>query len=230
MKKKESDSIKFSERIKKYRNDNNLTQTDLANILFVSKQAVSKWENDRSMPDVSLYSKLSELLGISIDEMLGNEKKHKNKIIVFISVFISLIFAIAIIISSFKLIEKNKLINEIETNLNVKVPKIEEYDIIKYNDWLVYNNSFYPAEIYYLVFSKEMIVVDDTWLTTLSKDIIDVIPISSGEYPYICDYYKLIDITNNKYNEVTLESEKHEYILYCLQIQNKRLIAIKFEV
>lgn len=104
------------------------------------------------MPDIFLYSKLSELLGVSIDEMLGSEKKHKNKMIVFISFFVSLIFIIAIIISSFKLIEKNKLINETETNLNVKVPRIKDYDIIKYNDWLVYNSSFYPAEIYYLVF------------------------------------------------------------------------------
>lgn len=182
------------------------------------------------MPDIFLYSKLSELLGVSIDEMLGSEKKHKNKMIVFISFFVSLIFIIAIIISSFKLIEKNKLINETETNLNVKVPRIKDYDIIKYNDWLVYNSSFYPAEIYYLVFSKEMIVIDDTLITTLSQDIIDFIPLSSGEYPYICDYYKLVDIINKKYNKVTLESEKHEYILYCLQMQNKRLITIKIEV
>lgn len=229
---KESDIIKFSERIKKYRNDNNLTQTDLANILFVSKQAVSKWENDRSMPDVSLYPKLSEMLEISIDEMLGNEnkKKNKNKIIIFVSILILVIIFIIVSFNSFKFSEKKKIIKETEDYLNIQVSNIIKYDIIKYNDWLIYNNSFYPKETYYLVFSKEIILVDDTWLATLPDEIIDFIPICSNEYLYMCDYYKLVDITNKKYNEISLETEKHEYILYCLQIQNKRLIAIKFEV
>ena len=48
--------MKLSEQIKKYRKENNLTQEQFASKLFVSKQAVSKWETDRSYPDINLRS------------------------------------------------------------------------------------------------------------------------------------------------------------------------------
>ena len=47
--------MKFSQYIKNYRKKNNLTQQELANKLYVTKQAISKWENDKGIPDVSLY-------------------------------------------------------------------------------------------------------------------------------------------------------------------------------
>ena len=56
--------MKLSERIKQFRKENNLTQDSLSKMLFVSKQAVSKWENDRGMPDVSLYPELAKILNI----------------------------------------------------------------------------------------------------------------------------------------------------------------------
>ena len=59
--------MKLSEYIKNYRKTNNLTQTDLASKLYVSKQAISKWENDVCLPDVSLYPILSEMLNVSIE-------------------------------------------------------------------------------------------------------------------------------------------------------------------
>ena len=46
----------------------------------------------------------------------------------------------------------------------------------------------------------------------------------------ICDYYKLVDLTTNTINEISSNDENHQYVLYCLQIEKKRLIAIKFEV
>ena len=61
--------MKISERIRKYRKENNLTQSEFASMLFVSKQAVSKWENDRGTPDVSLLPELSKILNVSIDPL-----------------------------------------------------------------------------------------------------------------------------------------------------------------
>ena len=43
--------MKISELLKTYRKTNSLTQSDIARQLFVSKQAVSRWENDLSLPD-----------------------------------------------------------------------------------------------------------------------------------------------------------------------------------
>ena len=54
-------------RIAKFRKDNNLTQEELATQLGVSSQAVSKWENDASCPDISLLPRLCKNLGITTD-------------------------------------------------------------------------------------------------------------------------------------------------------------------
>lgn len=65
--------MKLSEQIKKYRKENNLTQEQFASKLFVSKQAVSKWETDRSYPDINLLPQIAEMLNISIDELIGKK-------------------------------------------------------------------------------------------------------------------------------------------------------------
>lgn len=65
-------------RISKYRKEKGLTQEDLAVKLGVSSQAVSKWENDASCPDISLLPQLCRTLGISTDELLtGNNNEVK---------------------------------------------------------------------------------------------------------------------------------------------------------
>ena len=57
-------------RITKFRKAKGMTQEELANQLGVSSQAVSKWENDISCPDISLLPKLCRVLGITADELL----------------------------------------------------------------------------------------------------------------------------------------------------------------
>ena len=49
-----------------------MTQDQLAEQLGVTAQAVSKWENDQSCPDITMLPKLSRIFGISTDELLGN--------------------------------------------------------------------------------------------------------------------------------------------------------------
>ena len=50
-----------------------LTQDQLAEQLGVTAQAVSKWENDQSCPDISTLPKLADIFGITTDELLGRE-------------------------------------------------------------------------------------------------------------------------------------------------------------
>ena len=65
-------------RISKYRKAKGLTQEELAAKLGVSSQAVSKWENDASCPDIALLAQLCKTLGISTDELLtGNNNEVK---------------------------------------------------------------------------------------------------------------------------------------------------------
>ena len=53
-----------------------LTQDALAELMGVTAQAVSKWENDQSCPDIGALPKLAEIFGISTDELLGVERKE----------------------------------------------------------------------------------------------------------------------------------------------------------
>ena len=70
--------MKLSEQIKKYRKENNLTQEQFASKLFVSKQAVSKWETNRSYPDINLLPQIAEMLNISIDELIGKKETENS--------------------------------------------------------------------------------------------------------------------------------------------------------
>ena len=64
----------FGQRFARIRKQRGLTQEELGEKVGLSGQAVSKWENDASMPDVSLLVDLSELLNVSLDELLGKEQ------------------------------------------------------------------------------------------------------------------------------------------------------------
>ena len=52
--------------IKKLRKDNNLTQKELADKLNVTFQAVSKWENGKSVPDIAQLRQISKLFSVDI--------------------------------------------------------------------------------------------------------------------------------------------------------------------
>ena len=57
------------------RREKGWTQEQLAERMEVSPQAVSKWENDQSCPDIALLPKLAETLGVTVDNLLSPEKE-----------------------------------------------------------------------------------------------------------------------------------------------------------
>ena len=57
--------------IARLRKEKNMTQEQLANLLGISYQAVSKWENGLSSPDVSTFPILADTFGVTIDELFG---------------------------------------------------------------------------------------------------------------------------------------------------------------
>lgn len=65
----------IGQRIAYYRKRVNLTQEELAEKCSVTPQAVSKWENDISAPDISLFPVLAGLFNVTCDELLGVEKE-----------------------------------------------------------------------------------------------------------------------------------------------------------
>ena len=65
----------IGKRIAALRREKDLKQDDLAQMLEVSPQAVSKWENDQTCPDISLLPKLAKILGVSVDELLSDKQE-----------------------------------------------------------------------------------------------------------------------------------------------------------
>ena len=63
--------IHFGKRLAYERKSLGITQTELAEQLFVTPQAVSKWERELCYPDIFLLPDLSKLIGVSVDELLG---------------------------------------------------------------------------------------------------------------------------------------------------------------
>ena len=62
--------MKLSDRIKEERNKLALSQDSLANELHVSRQAISKWETGQSYPDLEKLIQLSDIFGITLDELV----------------------------------------------------------------------------------------------------------------------------------------------------------------
>ncbi len=67
---------KISKNIKQLRQERGMTQEELAEKLFVTRQAISSWENDRTQPDVHMLGKLREIFGVSIEELLYGKKRN----------------------------------------------------------------------------------------------------------------------------------------------------------
>ncbi|WP_251521604.1 MULTISPECIES: helix-turn-helix domain-containing protein [Staphylococcus] len=65
--------------IKKYREKNNLSQEDLAEKMYISRQTVSNWENDRSYPDVHNLLLLSSIFDVSLDNLVKGDLEIMEK-------------------------------------------------------------------------------------------------------------------------------------------------------
>ena len=64
--------------ISEKRKEKGMTQEELAANLGVSPQAVSKWENNLSCPDISLLPAIAKIFGMSVDELLGAASATEN--------------------------------------------------------------------------------------------------------------------------------------------------------
>lgn len=94
------DQEKIGKLIKKIRQDNSLTQQELANKYSITYQAVSKWENGKALPDIALLKEICHDFNIDINDLLdGNYKKKSiNKKYILITTIIIILITISIII------------------------------------------------------------------------------------------------------------------------------------
>ena len=78
---KEIDNEKVGKFIENLRKEKGLTQQDLADILSVSNQAVSKWESGRNLPDIAIQRVICDTFNITMEELHAGERdiKKRNK-------------------------------------------------------------------------------------------------------------------------------------------------------
>ena len=72
--------MKIGLKLKNTRVKSGFTQEQVAEKLMISRQTVSNWENEKSLPDVVSAIKMSDLYQISLDELLKGDKKMLEKI------------------------------------------------------------------------------------------------------------------------------------------------------
>ena len=73
--------MELGKQIKAYRQEAHLSQEELANRVYVSRQTISNWENDKSYPDVNSLVLLSEIFQISLDKLIKGDIEVMKSVI-----------------------------------------------------------------------------------------------------------------------------------------------------
>ena len=172
------DQEKVGNLIKKLRTDNNLTQKELAEKLNVTFQAVSKWENGKSVPDIAQLHEISKLFSIDISELLDGEIKEKKK-----KKHTWLIIGIVILVA---IIGGILLLNK---TANFSFKKITTYD----SDYNVVGSLAYDSKgkIYIYITSIESESNDDTKYKNLKVSLYENY---NGINTKIKDFYNNLNI------------------------------------
>ena len=209
----------FGEIIKDIRKKNNLTQKELADKLYVTYQAVSKWENNKSIPDISILQNISKMFNIDLN-YLTNTKKRNNTIY-FILIIIFLILSLTITI----LITKNHTydfeMRTIETTCN-------DFNL---SGTIAYNKNktaIFISDIDYCGLNKNQIY--DTITSTLYQNennkIKNIITNKEKNNLSLNDYLKDLTYHVDNYKSTCLDYNKNElYIKIELQKKNESTIT-----
>ena len=121
--------------IKRIRQNKGVTQEQLGDIIGVTGQAISKWENGSALPDIQVLPKLADYFGISIDELMG----YKLNALTYKEQFVKFMVGNGILqIGEFDLQDgqkKNYYLNSEKFTTNAQIAKIGEYfaDCIREN-------------------------------------------------------------------------------------------------
>ena len=223
---------KTGELLKKLRLDKKLTQDELANLIYVDRTAISKWECGKSIPDYDSLTRLSNVFDISINEIIEgklivNIKKRKlkhNKIIVIIIMF-SLAIVLLFLILYFILNYKKTIIYNI--NAESKNCEIKNGLLVYTNEKSYFslgnidcNQNIEKIEIYFKETGTDLILID-------SQESDSILLFESNGYnEYEINKFKYKN--NNVYVKIYFDNNEE---LIKLDFQkdyiNKRLLPFK---
>ena len=155
--------------IKRLRQNKGVTQEQLGEVLGISGQAVSKWENESALPDIMTLPKLADYFGISIDELMG----YKLNALTYKEQFVKFMLGNGIMqLGEFDLKHGQKKSYYLDTEkftTNAQIAKIGEYfaDCIRENDLefdvvmgLAYHGIAFSAATACALFNKYGVTTD----------------------------------------------------------------------
>lgn len=220
------DGDKISKLIKEIRLKKNLTQKEFADIYNVTYQAVSKWENNKSIPDITLLKRICNDNNVTLDEMfdksndINKKKNKKNKYLIIL--FLMLLFIIALII----------IFNDSDFEFKTINSKCDNFII---SGSLAYNknkSSIYISDINYCgqedktIYKKiECIIYEknknnDNIIqeyhsdnATSLKDFLSNFELKIDDYKYNCK-----DLTNNLYLKINAYISDNELTSYKIPL------------
>lgn len=203
----------FGKTLAKLRKERKLTQQELADLLHVTNKTISKWETNTTAPDIDTLKRISQVLNVPVDVLLGNSKltipgnnKHKitkKKIALILSLLLVSIFLIYYLASNFTLNTKSySLISgddrfEIVGNISTKGNNSYYLSIIMKGinvrdfDGIVINNAEYSLII------DDKIIYNNGDISTLAV---------LTENVYLSEFISKISVNHNDKNIKNLKS------------------------
>lgn len=73
--------MEFNQKLKEQRTGHNLSQEQLAEKLHIARQSISKWERGEAYPSIGMLLQLSDLFGVTVDELLRGDERLKKEIV-----------------------------------------------------------------------------------------------------------------------------------------------------
>lgn len=216
--------------IKDIRKKNNLTQNEFASILGVTFQAVSKWENDKSIPDITILKDISNKFNVDLNYLISGKKVNINKKsffkknMIIITAIIFIIISICIFLFFHKHNYEFKTLNG-ETK-DIKVTGSITYDESKSS---IYLNVDYNADdtqkysyIKCTLYEKHQDILN----VISEKEYLEKTPVSLKEYLKMisfvidnyspsCKYYK----DSNLYLEISAKIDDEKSVTYKVPIK-----------
>ena len=216
--------------IKDIRKKNNLTQNEFASILGVTFQAVSKWENDKSIPDITILKDISNKFNVDLNYLISGKKVNINKKSFFKKNMIIITAIIFIIISVCVFLIFHKHNYEFKT-LNGETKDIKVTGSITYYESKssIYLNVDYNADdtqkysyIKCTLYEKHQDILN----VISEKEYLEKTPVSLKEYLKMisfvidnyspsCKYYK----DSNLYLEISAKIDEEKSVTYKVPIK-----------
>ena len=216
--------------IKDIRKKNNLTQNEFASILGVTFQAVSKWENDKSIPDITILKDISNKFNVDLNYLISGKKVNINKKSFFKKNMIIITAIIFIIISVCVCLFFHKHNYEFKT-LNGETKDIKVTGSITYDESKssIYLNVDYNADdnqkysyIKCTLYEKHQDILN----VISEKEYLEKTPVSLEEYLKMisfvidnyspsCKYYK----DSNLYLEISAKIDEEKSVTYKVPIK-----------